>query len=88
MCEATYIDNNQQTLKNRMDIKFSDFLCVLINGQKLYSFAAHSEQHFNTTSSRTYIRKYMMFKVVKQLNPIGVIKLGRALLMEATHGRF
>ena len=66
----------------------TDLLRLLKNGQKSDSFAAHFEQQFNTTSSHTYLRKYMMFKVVKQLNPIGAIKLGRALLMEATHGRF
>ena len=38
------------------------------------SFAAHSEQHFNTTTSRTDLRKYMTFKVVKQLSPIGAMK--------------
>ena len=32
---------------------------------------AHLEQHFNTTTSRTYLRKYMMFKLV---NPIGAMK--------------
>ena len=38
------------------------------------SFAAHSEQHFNTTTSRTDLRKYMKFKVVKQLSPVGAMK--------------
>ena len=38
------------------------------------SFAAHFEQHFNAAKSRTYLRKYMMFKLVKQLNPIGAMK--------------
>ena len=38
------------------------------------SFAAQFVYDFNTTTSRTDLRKYMMFKVVKQLNPIGVMK--------------
>ena len=75
MCEATYIDNNQHTLKNIIDIKFSNSLCVLINGQKLYSFAAHYEQHFKSTTSCTDLCKCMKFKVVYQPNPIGEMKL-------------
>ena len=47
-----------------MDGHFSDILCLLKNGQKSYSFADHFEQHFNTIMSRTYLRKYMTFKVV------------------------
>ena len=38
------------------------------------SFYAHFEQHFNTTASYTYLRKYMTFKGVKQINPIGAMK--------------
>ena len=45
------------------------------NGQKLDSFAAHFLQHFNTTTSRTNLRKYMAFKVVKEINPIGAMKI-------------
>ena len=47
---------------------------MIENCAKSYSFAAHFEQHFNTTASRTYLRKYMNFKVVNQLNPIGAMK--------------
>ena len=57
-----------------MDGHFSDLLRLLKNGQKSDSFAAHFEQHFNTTTSRTDLRKYMTFKVIKQLSPIGVMK--------------
>ena len=57
-----------------MDGHFSDLQRLLKNRQKLDSFAAHSEQHFNTSMSRTDIRKYMTFKVVKQLKPIGAMK--------------
>ena len=57
-----------------MDGYFSDLLRLLKNGQKSDSFASHSEQHFNNTTSRTYYRKYMTFKVVNQLNPIGAMK--------------
>ena len=57
-----------------MDVHFSDLLRLLKNGQKSDSFAAHFEQHFNTTTSHTELRKYMTFKVVKQLNPIREMK--------------
>ena len=43
--------------------------------KKSDSFAAHLEQYFNTNTSRIYLRKYMTFKVEKQLNPIGTIKI-------------
>ena len=74
MCDAIYIDNTQQTFKKRMDGHFSDLLRLLKNGQKSDSFSAHFEQHFNTTTSRTDLRKYMTFKVVRQLNPIVAMK--------------
>ena len=57
-----------------MDGHLYDLLRLLKNGQKSYSFAAHFGQHFNTTTSRTDLRKYMTFKVLKQLNMIGAMK--------------
>ena len=57
-----------------MDCHFSDILCLLKNVQKPDSFATHFEQHFNTNTSGTDLRKYMIFKVVKKLNPIGAMK--------------
>ena len=57
-----------------MDVNFYDFQRLLKNGQKSDSFAAHFVQHFNTTTSHTDLSKYMKFKVVKQLNPIGAMK--------------
>ena len=74
MCDAVYIGNTQQTFKKIMDGHFSDLLRLLKNGHKSDSFAAHFEQHFNTTTSRTDLRKYMTFKVVKQINQIGAMK--------------
>ena len=74
MCDAIYIGNTQQTLKIIIDGYFSDILRLIKTGKKSDSFAAHSEQHFNSTMSCTDLRKYMMFKVVKQLNPIGAMK--------------
>ena len=41
-----------------------------LKGKKSDSFAAHFEQYFDSTTSRTDLRKYMTFKVVKQINPI------------------
>ena len=57
-----------------MDGHLSDLLRLLNNGQKSDSFAGQFEQHFNNTTSRTDLRKYMTFKVVKELNPIGEMK--------------
>ena len=74
MCAGIYIRNTQQTFKNIMDGHFSGLLRILKNGKKPDSFSAHFEQQFNTTASRTDIRKYMTFKVVKQVNPIGAMK--------------
>ena len=74
MCDAIYIVNTQQTLKNRIDGNLSDLLRLLKNGQKPDSFAAHFEQHLNSATPRTDIRKYTTFKLVKQLNPIDAMK--------------
>ena len=57
MCDAIYIGNTQQTFKKRMDGYFSELLRLLKNGQKSDSFAAHFEQHFNTNTSHTDLRK-------------------------------
>ena len=61
-------------IKKRMDGHSSDLPSLLKNGQKSDSFAAHFEQHFNNTTSRTDLRKYMTFKVVKQIILIGAMK--------------
>ena len=74
MCDAIYIGNTQQTFKKIMDGHLSDLLRLLKNGQRSYSFAANFEKHFNATMSHTYLGKYMMFKLVNQLNPIGTMK--------------
>ena len=74
MCEDIYICNTNQTFKKRMDGNFYNTLRLLKNGQKPDSFAAHSEQHFNSTMSRTDLRMCTAFKVVKQLNKIGAMK--------------
>ena len=70
MCDAIYIGNTQQTLKKIIGGHFSDILRLLKNGEKSDSFADHFEQYFNTNTARTDLRKYMTFKVVKQINPI------------------
>ena len=57
-----------------MDGHFSIILFLLKNRQKSDSFAAHFEQHFDSTKSRSYLRKYTAFKVVQQLKPIGAMK--------------
>ena len=57
-----------------MNRYFSDLLQLLKNGQKYDSVVAHFENHFNTNRSRTDLRKYIMFKVVNQLNLIVAMK--------------
>ena len=57
-----------------MDDHFSDLLRLLKNGHKSDSFSAHFKQHFNNTTSRTYLREYLTCKVVKQPNPISAMK--------------
>ena len=57
-----------------MDGHLSDLQHLLKNGQKSESFAAHFVQHFNSTTSRTELRKCMTFKLLKQLNLIGAMK--------------
>ena len=57
-----------------MDGHLSDLLCLLNNGRKSYSIAANLGQHFNNIMSRTYIHKYMTFRVLKQINLIGTMK--------------
>ena len=57
-----------------MDSHFFDRLRLLKNIQKSDSFADHFEQHFNTTTSHTDLRKFIRFKVVKKINPIGAMK--------------
>ena len=74
MCDAIYMGNTQHTFKKIMDGHFSDLQRLLKNGQKSDSFAAHFVQHFNTTTSRMDICKYMTFKLMRQLNPIGAMK--------------
>ena len=48
---------------------------LLNNGHKYDSFADHFKQQFNSTTSRTYLHKYMAFKSVKQITPIGEMKI-------------
>ena len=75
MCDAIYIGNIQQTLKKIMDGRFYSLLHLLNNRHKSYSFAAHFEHHFNTTTSCTYLRNYTTFKVVKHLKSIDAMKV-------------
>ena len=43
--------------------------------KKTDSFAAHTRQHFDVTTSHTDLHKYMAFKLVKQVNPIGAMQI-------------
>ena len=68
------LGNTQQTLKKRIDGHFSDLLRLLKNRQKSDLFADHFKHHFNSTKSRTYLRKDVTFKVVNQINFIGTMR--------------
>ena len=74
MCESMNIGNTQQKFKKIIDGHLSNLLHLLKNGQKPDSFAAHSEQHFNATTSHTYLRKCTEIKLLKQLNLVGEMK--------------
>ena len=71
MCEAIYIGSTHKTFNKILYGHFSDLLQLLKNGQKLDSFAAHFEQHFIATTSHTYLRKYMTFKLLNHITPLG-----------------
>ena len=70
MCEAIYIYNTHQTFRKRTDGNFSNILRLLKNGQKPDSFAAHFEQHFKSTMSRSDLHKCMTFILVNQLTQL------------------
>ena len=72
--DAIYLGDTQQTFKKIMDGHFSNIKRLLKNKHKSDSFSAYFEHHFNTTTSRTDLRKYMTYKVLKQLNLIGAMK--------------
>ena len=57
-----------------MDGNFYDIVRLLKNGQKSDSFAAHFRKNFDSNMSGTNLCKYITFKLVYQLNPIGTMK--------------
>ena len=69
-----YIGNTQETFKKRMDGQFSDLLRLIRNEKKPDLFSAHSKQPFNANTSHKDLRKYVTFKVVLHLNPVGTMK--------------
>ena len=75
MCEAICIGNTQQTFKKILDGNISDLLRLIKNGQKPDQFSAHFEKNFDATTSHIDLRKYMKFKLVKQLNSIGKMEI-------------
>ena len=74
MCDDIYIGNTKQISGKRMDGHFYNLVCLLKNGQISNSFAARSKKNFRATTSCTDLRKYMTFKLVKQLKLIGAMK--------------
>ena len=74
MRDAIYTGKNKQTPKKRMGCHLYDLLHLLKNRKQSYSFSAHSEQHIKFPTSFTDLRKCIAFKLVKQINPIGVMK--------------
>ena len=57
-----------------MDGHFSDLLCLIKNGQKSDSCAAHFKEYFKSTMERTDLRKCVTFKVVNQINLFGAME--------------
>ena len=72
MCDAIDIGNTHQTQKQIISDHYP--ISYIYSRMKKNSFSAYFEQHFNFTTSRTDLRKHMIFKLVKQLNPIGTLK--------------
>ena len=73
MFEAICIGNTQQTLKKNG----RSFLRYTTSSQKRIksdSFDAHFKQHFNSTTSGTYLTKCMAFTSLNQINYIGALK--------------
>ena len=67
----------QQHTQNTQENDVWSFLqCpkYFFNDNKLYSSAAHCEQHLKYSTSRTCILNYMRIKVVKRINHIGTMK--------------
>ena len=75
MCDAICVGNNQQTFKKQWTVIYPISYVYSITEKSSDSFAAHFENHFNTTTSCTDLRKYITFKVIKQLNPIVATKI-------------
>ena len=61
-------------LSKKMDGHFSDLQCLLQNGQKPDSFAAHFVQHVISTTPRRELGQCMTFNELKQLNSISAMK--------------
>ena len=57
-----------------MDGHLYDVQCLLKNGLKSDSFAAHYGQHFQYTTSHMDLKKCMTLKLVNQINLIVTIK--------------
>ena len=77
--------NPPKYVHNGPDIS-PNLLRLLKNGHKLDSFAVRSERHFNATTSRTYLRKYMTSKLVKHRNTIGAMKKITKTQLRPMHG--
>ena len=76
MCHVLFkqVADSRYSRKEWTVISPISYIRLLKNEQKLNLFSAHFEQHVNATTSCTDLRKYMTFKVVKQLNPTRAMK--------------
>ena len=68
------MQHTHQKFNKIMDSNLSDVQSLLKNGQKPDSFADHIKQYFKSTTSHTDLCKCMAFKVLNNLNPIGLMK--------------
>ena len=67
MCDAIYISNTHETDKKIMDGNFSDVQRIF----KMDKNQTQFKQSFKYTTPHMDLRKFMAFKVVKQINMIG-----------------
>ena len=74
MCDDIHIGNTQQTFKKIMEVHFSNLLCLLKNRQNQTHFLPTSASNLTLLRHCTDLRKYMTFKVVRQLNLIDAMK--------------
>ena len=75
MCDAILIGNTQQKIKKSINVYLSDGQRILKNIKNSDSLYALYKQHFKSTTSRTDLHMFMVFKSVKKLNTIVAVEI-------------